>query len=80
VAQRPFASEQLVAGKITYAKPGAVHAYLPRSGRRYTWKVSAFERRGDRSADVRHTAYRIYASVPALEGPVWWIWSAPWPR
>lgn len=80
VTKRPFASEQLVAGKVTYAKPGSVQAFLPRSGRRFTWKVSSIERRGERSADVRHTAYRIYVSVPALSGPRWWIYSAPWPR
>jgi hypothetical protein len=80
VAQRPFASEQLLAGKVTYAKSGAVHAFLPRSGRRFRWAVSSIERRGERSADVRHTATRIYVSVPALSGPRWWIYSAPWPR
>ena len=80
VAQRPFASENLLAGKISYAKPGAVLALLPRSGRTFKWAVRHIDRIGERSADVRHTARRIFVSVPAVEGPVWRIYSAPWPR
>jgi hypothetical protein len=81
VARRPFASEQLLAGKVTYAKPGAVYAFLPQSGRRFKWAVRDIHRGGERSADVRHTAERIFASVPDLEGsPVWHISIARWPR
>lgn len=82
VAQRPFASENLLAGKVSYAKPGAVLALLPRSGRTFKWAVRDIDRVGERSADVRHTARRIFVSVPALEieGPLWRIYSAPWPR
>jgi hypothetical protein len=81
VTRRPFASEQLLAGKVTYAKPGAVYAYLPQSGRRFKWAVRDIYRSGERSADVRHTAERIFASVPELEGSaVWHISVARWPR
>ncbi|MEA2403466.1 MAG: hypothetical protein QOE08_113 [Thermoleophilaceae bacterium] len=80
IARGPYASEQLLAGKITYARASWLYAVLPRSGRRFRWAVHDIYRAGNPLADVHHTADRIFASVPSMSGPQWRIAVAFWPR